>query len=64
MRLGTSLVPLEQEEIANFGKWILSIGDDNGASDQNGEMKVEIPEDLLISEKNKSVDVTNGLFIS
>ena len=55
MRLGVSLVPAEQEEIANFGKWILSIGDDNYASDENGETKVEIPEDLLIS------DTTNPL---
>jgi ATP-dependent DNA helicase PIF1 len=50
MRLGASSVPVEQEEIANFGKWILSIGDDNDASDENGEMKVEIPKDLLISD--------------
>jgi len=49
MRLGASSVPAEQEEIANFGKWILSIGDSNDAADENGEMKVEIPEDLLIS---------------
>ena len=55
MRLGASSVPAEQEEIANFGKWILSIGDGNDASDENGEMKVEIPEDLLIS------DTTNPL---
>ena len=39
MRLGASLVPAKQEEIANFGKWILSIGDDNDASDENGEMR-------------------------
>ncbi|KEH27743.1 PIF1-like helicase [Medicago truncatula] len=38
------------EEIANFDKWILSIGDGNEVSDQNGEMKVEISEDLLISD--------------
>jgi len=49
MRLGASSVPAEQEEIANFSKWILSIGDSNDASDENGEMKVEIYEDLLIS---------------
>jgi len=55
MRLGASSVPAEQEEISNFGKWILSIEDDNDASDENGEMKVEIPEDLLIS------DTTNPL---
>ena len=55
MRLGASSVHVEQEEIANFGKWILSIGDDNDTSDENGEMKVEIPEDLLIS------DTTNPL---
>jgi len=65
MRLGASTVPAEQEEIANFGKWILSIGDDNDASDENGEMKVEIPEDLLISDTtNRSVDVTYRLCIS
>ncbi|KEH26087.1 PIF1-like helicase [Medicago truncatula] len=46
---GASSIPAEQEEIANFGKWILSIGDGNDASDENSEMKVEIPEDLLIS---------------
>jgi len=34
---------------------MLSIGDGNDASDENGEMKVEIPEDLLIS------DTTNPL---
>jgi len=39
----------EQEEIANFGNWILLIGDGNDTSDENGEMKVEIHEDLLIS---------------
>ncbi|KEH29436.1 PIF1-like helicase [Medicago truncatula] len=50
MRLGASSVPAEQEEIANFCKWILSIGDDNDASGDNGEMKVEIHEDLLISD--------------
>ena len=53
MRLSASLVPAEQEEIANFGKWILSIGDGNDASDENGEMKVEIPEDLLILHTTK-----------
>ncbi|KEH28056.1 PIF1-like helicase [Medicago truncatula] len=50
MRLGASSVPAKQKEIANFGKWILSIGDGNNASDENGEMKVEIPEDFLISD--------------
>jgi len=50
MRLSASSVPAEQEEITNFGKWILSIGDGNDTSDENGEMKVEIPEDLLISD--------------
>jgi len=50
MRFDASSLPVEQEEIANFGKWILSIGDDNNTSDKNGEMKVEIPEDLLISD--------------
>jgi len=48
MRLGASSIPAEREEFANFGKWILSIGDDNDASDENGETKVEIPEDLFI----------------
>ncbi|KEH19846.1 PIF1-like helicase [Medicago truncatula] len=43
------------DEITNFCKWILSIGDDNDASGDNGEMKVEIPEDLLMS------DTTNPL---
>ena len=55
MRSGASSVPTEQEEIVNFGKWILSIGDHNDASDENGEMKVEIPQDLLI------LDTTNLL---
>ncbi|XP_039685016.1 uncharacterized protein [Medicago truncatula] len=55
MRLGASSVPAEQDEITNFCKWILSIGDDNDASGDNGEMKVEIPEDLLMS------DTTNPL---
>jgi len=55
MRLSASSVHAEQEEIANFDKWIPSIGDDNDASDENGEMKVEIPEDLLI------LDTTNPL---
>ncbi|KEH38251.1 PIF1-like helicase [Medicago truncatula] len=50
MRLGASLIPVEQEEIHNFDKWILSTGDGNDASDENGEMKVEIPKDLLISD--------------
>ncbi|XP_039690648.1 ATP-dependent DNA helicase PIF1-like [Medicago truncatula] len=50
MRLGASSVHAEQVEIANFGKWILSIGDGNDASDDNGEIKVETPEDLLISD--------------
>ncbi|KEH16054.1 PIF1-like helicase [Medicago truncatula] len=52
---GMTRVLCEQEEIANFSKWILSIGDSNEASDENGEMKVEVPEDLLIS------DTTNPL---
>ncbi|KEH33278.1 PIF1-like helicase [Medicago truncatula] len=52
MRLGASSGPAEKEETDNFGKWIPSIGEDN---DENGEMNVEIPEDLLIS------DTTNPL---
>ncbi|AES61270.2 PIF1-like helicase [Medicago truncatula] len=55
MRLGSSSVPAKQEEIDNFGKWILSIEDGNDASDENGELKVEIPDDFLIS------DTTNPL---
>jgi ATP-dependent DNA helicase PIF1 len=55
MRLGASSVPVEQEDIANFGKWILSIGDGNDTSDENGEMKVEIPEDFLISDTTNSL---------
>jgi len=55
MRLGASSIPAEQEEIANFGKWILSIGDGNDTSDENDEMKVEILEHLLI------LDITNPL---
>ena len=50
MRLGAPSVPAEKEEIANFGKWILSIEVGNDASDENGEMNVEILEDLLISD--------------
>jgi len=53
MRLSASSVPAEhaeQKEIPNFGKWILLIGDGNDASDENGELKVEIPEDFLISD--------------
>jgi len=34
MRLGASSVPVEQEEIANFSKWILSIREGNDASDE------------------------------
>ncbi|KEH17658.1 PIF1-like helicase [Medicago truncatula] len=55
MILGASSGPAEQEETANFGKWILSIGDGNDASNENGEMKVEIPEDLLISDTTNSL---------
>lgn len=55
MRLGASSGPAEKEETDNFGKWIPSIGEDNDASNENGEMNVEIPEDLLIS------DTTNPL---
>jgi len=54
LRLSASSVSADQEEIANFGKWILSIGDGNDASDENGEMKVEILEDLLISDTTNS----------
>jgi len=41
---------LQRRKKLHFGKWILSIEDDNNASDENGEMNVEIPKDLLISD--------------
>ncbi|CAJ2631062.1 unnamed protein product [Trifolium pratense] len=55
MRLGASSIPAEQKEIADFGKWILSIGDGDDHADGDGQSNIKIPEDLLIT------DTTNPL---
>ncbi|XP_045797897.1 ATP-dependent DNA helicase PIF1-like [Trifolium pratense] len=55
MRLSASSIPAEQKEIADFGKWILSIGDDDDNADGDGQSNIKIPEDLLIT------DTTNPL---
>ncbi|CAJ2679218.1 unnamed protein product [Trifolium pratense] len=55
MRLAASSIPAEQKEIADFGKWILSIGDGDDNADGDGQSNIKIPEDLLIT------DTTNPL---
>ncbi|CAJ2662661.1 unnamed protein product [Trifolium pratense] len=55
MRLGASSIPAEQKEIADFGKWILSIGDGDDNADGDGQSNIKVPEDLLIT------DTTNPL---
>ncbi len=35
MKFVVSFLPTKQEEISNFDKWILSIGDDDDNEDEN-----------------------------
>ncbi|MCI78285.1 ATP-dependent DNA helicase PIF1, partial [Trifolium medium] len=58
MRLGSSSIPAEQEEIKSFAKWILSIGDGDKEANEYGESVVCVPEDLVIQE---SVDPLSSL---
>ncbi|MCI27850.1 ATP-dependent DNA helicase PIF1, partial [Trifolium medium] len=46
MRLGSSTIPAEQEEIKSFAKWILSIGDGDKEANEYGDSAVCVPEDL------------------
>jgi ATP-dependent DNA helicase PIF1 len=48
MRLGSSTVQSEEEEIKNFADWILSIGNGETGPEEYGEYVIDIPQDLLI----------------
>ncbi|KEH44108.1 PIF1-like helicase [Medicago truncatula] len=61
IRLGASSGPTEQKETANFGKWILSIGDGNDASNENGEEKEYLSSDSVCRSGKKS-DVQSEWF--
>ncbi|GAU32683.1 hypothetical protein TSUD_145570 [Trifolium subterraneum] len=50
MRLGSSTVPSEEEEIKNFADWILAIGNGETGPDENGQYDIDIPQDLLIQD--------------
>ncbi|CAJ2651719.1 unnamed protein product [Trifolium pratense] len=50
MRLGSSTIQSEEEEIKNFADWILSIGNGETGPDENGQYVIDIPQDLLIQD--------------
>jgi ATP-dependent DNA helicase PIF1 len=58
MRLGSSTIPAEEEEIKSFAKWILSIGDGDKEANEYGESDVCVPDDLVIQD---SVDPLSSL---
>jgi hypothetical protein len=43
MRLGSSTIQSEQEEIKNFADWTLSIGNGESGPGENGEYDIHIP---------------------
>ena len=55
MRLGTTSSHQQMEEIKQFGDWILGIGNGIYNSNEMGESKGEIPEDLLISASENAL---------
>jgi hypothetical protein len=52
MRLRSSTVRSEQDEIRKFAEWILSIGDGIGSANESGEINVPIPDELLIKDSS------------
>ena len=50
MRLSASSNSTNRDEIKEFADWVLSIGDGNSSADENGEIEIDIPEDLLIQD--------------
>lgn len=51
MRLGSSNVQSERDEIQHFADWILCIGDGDPNADEFGESSIEFPPDLLITDE-------------
>ncbi|XP_019099860.1 PREDICTED: ATP-dependent DNA helicase PIF1-like [Camelina sativa] len=57
MRLLRESNPEHAQEIADFSKWILDIGDGMINEPNDGEALIEIPEDLLLTECNDPIEV-------
>lgn len=50
MRLESSNNCTEETQLAEFSKWTLHIGDGKGSGNENGELHIDILEDLLIKD--------------
>ncbi|XP_024009975.1 uncharacterized protein LOC112085170 [Eutrema salsugineum] len=55
MRLHIGLSESDANDISSFSKWILEIGEGKINEPNDGETKIEIPEDLLIKDCEKIV---------
>ncbi|KAF7841549.1 uncharacterized protein G2W53_003847 [Senna tora] len=50
MRLQSTYPSHDQQELKNFSEWILKVGEGKICEPNDGEAKIEIPEDLLIKD--------------
>ena len=58
MRLFSEQDNSADEEIAKFSKWILDVGDGKINEPNSGETMIDIPEDLLITQCDDSIEAT------
>ncbi|CAJ2673035.1 unnamed protein product [Trifolium pratense] len=55
MRLNDALQGTDSEEVANFSKWILKVGEGKLSEPNDGNAEIEIPEDLLIPTSDNPI---------
>jgi ATP-dependent DNA helicase PIF1 len=53
MRLKSDSTDKAQHELKEFADWILKIGDGKMDQDENGEAKINIPEELCVQDVDK-----------
>ena len=56
MRLMAGITDSEAKELEAFSKWILDIGDGNINQPNDGEVEIDIPEDLLITKCENPIE--------
>ncbi|KAF5804560.1 putative DNA helicase Pif1 [Helianthus annuus] len=55
MRLTVGSSASDAEEIKQFAKWLLDIGEGNVGGPNDGEASIEIPSDLLITDTSDPI---------